>query len=94
MAHKDRAGLLYAASQLADPYGLSSPSLDRLDQTLTFAQAIAMSGFVLLPPDGIIRMTHTNPPRTAKLSPGQTLRNNPAGYVGPSSSAAARPAQF
>ena len=42
--------------------GLSSPSLERLDLTLTFAQAIAMSGFVLQPPDAIIGMTHTNLP--------------------------------
>ena len=70
MAHKDRAGLLYAASQLADPYGLSSPSLERLDQTLTFAQAIAMSGFVRLPPDGIIRMTHTNLPADCQTLSG------------------------
>ena len=42
--------------------GLSSPSLERLDLTLTFAQAIAMSGFVRQPPDAIIGMTHTNLP--------------------------------
>ena len=42
--------------------GLSSPSLERLDLTLTFAQAIAMSGFVQQPPDAIIGMTHTNLP--------------------------------
>ena len=42
--------------------GLSSPSLERLDLTLTFAQAIAMSGFVRQPPDAIIGMTHRNLP--------------------------------
>jgi hypothetical protein len=38
--------------------GLSSPSVERLDLTLTFAQAIAISGFVRQPPDVIIGMTH------------------------------------
>ncbi len=42
--------------------GLSSPSVERLDLTLTFAQAIAMSGFVQQPPDAIIGMTHTKLP--------------------------------
>ena len=42
--------------------GLSSPSVERLDLTLTFAQAIAMSGFVRQPPDAIIAMTHTKLP--------------------------------
>lgn len=42
--------------------GLSSPSVERLDLTLTFAQAIAMSGFVRQPPDAIIGMTHTKLP--------------------------------
>jgi hypothetical protein len=42
--------------------GLSSPSVERLDLTLTFAQAIAMSGFVRQPPDAIIGMTHANIP--------------------------------
>ena len=43
--------------------GLSSPSVERLDLTLTFAQAIAMSGFVRRPPDAIIAMTHAKLPR-------------------------------
>lgn len=48
--------------------GLSSPYVERLDLTLTFAQAITMSGFVRRPPDAIIGMTH------AKLPPDcQTL---------------------
>jgi len=42
--------------------GLSSPSVERLDLSLTFAQAIAMSGFVRQPPDAIIGMTHTKLP--------------------------------
>ena len=42
--------------------GLSSPSVERLDLTLTFARAIAMSGFVRQPPDAIIAMTHTKLP--------------------------------
>ena len=42
--------------------GLSSPSLERLDLTLTFAQAIAVSGFARQPPEAIIGMTHTNLP--------------------------------
>jgi hypothetical protein len=42
--------------------GLSSPSVERLDLTLTFAQAIAMSGFVRQPPGAIIGMTHTKLP--------------------------------
>jgi hypothetical protein len=42
--------------------GLSSLSVERLDLTLTFAQAIAMSGFVRQPPDAIIGMTHTKLP--------------------------------
>jgi hypothetical protein len=42
--------------------GLSSPSVERLDLTLTFAQAIAMIGFVRQPPDAIIGMTHTKLP--------------------------------
>ena len=42
--------------------GLSSLSFERLDLTLTFAQAIAMSGFVRQPPDAIIGMTHTKLP--------------------------------
>jgi hypothetical protein len=42
--------------------GLSSPSVERLDLTLTFAQAIAISGFVRQPPDAIIRMTHAKLP--------------------------------
>jgi hypothetical protein len=42
--------------------GLSSPSVERLDLTLTFAQAIAMSGFLRQPPDAIIGMTHTKLP--------------------------------
>ncbi len=39
--------------------GLSSPSVERLDLTMTFAQAIAMSGFVRQPPYAIIGMTQT-----------------------------------
>jgi hypothetical protein len=42
--------------------GLSSPSVERLDLTLTFAQAIAISGFVRQPPDAIIGMTHAKLP--------------------------------
>ena len=42
--------------------GLSSPSVERLDLTLTLAQAIAMSGFVRQPADAIIGMTHTKLP--------------------------------
>ncbi len=42
--------------------GLSSPSVERLDLTLTFAQAITMSGFVRQPPDAIIGMTHAKLP--------------------------------
>jgi len=42
--------------------GLSSPSVERLDLSLTFAQAIAMSGFVRQPPAAIIGMTHTKLP--------------------------------
>ena len=42
--------------------GLSSPSVERLDLTLTFAQAIAISGFVRQPPDAIIGMTHARLP--------------------------------
>jgi hypothetical protein len=38
--------------------GLSSPSVERLDLTLTFAQAIAMRQ----PPDAIIGMTHAKLP--------------------------------
>ncbi len=42
--------------------GLSSPSVEGLDLTLSFAQAIAISGFVWQPPDVIIGMTHTKLP--------------------------------
>jgi hypothetical protein len=42
--------------------GLSSPSVERLDLTLTFAQAIAISGFVRQPPNAIIGMTHAKLP--------------------------------
>jgi hypothetical protein len=42
--------------------GLSSSSVERLDLTLTFAQAIAMSAFVRQPPDALIAMTHTKLP--------------------------------
>jgi hypothetical protein len=42
--------------------GLSSPSVERLDLTLTFAQAIAISGFVRQPPGAIIGMTHAKLP--------------------------------
>jgi hypothetical protein len=42
--------------------GLSSPSVERLDLTLTLAQVIAMSGFVRQPADAIIGMTHTKLP--------------------------------
>ena len=53
--------------------GLSSPSVERLDLTLTFAQAIAMSGFVRQPPEAIIGMTHAKLPRGLPNSrPGQT----------------------
>jgi hypothetical protein len=42
--------------------GLSSPSVERLDLTLTFTQAIALSGFVRQPPDAVIGMTHAKLP--------------------------------
>lgn len=42
--------------------GLSSPSAERLDLTLTFTQAMTMSGFVRLPPDAIVGMTHARLP--------------------------------
>ncbi|MGD0187500.1 MAG: TniQ family protein [Roseiarcus sp.] len=42
--------------------GLSSPSVERLDLTLTFTQAMTLSGFVRLPPDAIFRMTHARLP--------------------------------
>jgi hypothetical protein len=42
--------------------GLSSPSVERLDLTLTFTQAMTMSGFVRLPPDAIVAMTHATLP--------------------------------
>ena len=42
--------------------GLSSPSVERLDLTMTLDQAIAMSGFVRQPADAIIGMTHTKLP--------------------------------
>jgi hypothetical protein len=42
--------------------GLSSPSVERLDLTLTFAQAIAISGFVRQTPNAIIGMTHAKLP--------------------------------
>ena len=42
--------------------GLSSPSVERLDLTLTFAQAITISGFVRQPPDAILGMTHAKLP--------------------------------
>ena len=47
---------------LLNHMGLSSPSVERLDLTLTFAQAIAISGFVRQPPDAIIGMTHARLP--------------------------------
>ena len=46
--------------------GLSSPSVERLDLTLTFAQAIAISGFVRQPPDAIIGMKHAKLPIDCK----------------------------
>jgi len=47
--------------------GLSSPSVERLDLTLTFAQAIAMSGFVRQPPGAIIGMTHAKLPADCQM---------------------------
>ena len=53
--------------------GLSSPSVERLDLTLTFAQAITMSGFVRQPPDAIIGMTHAKlPPDCQTSCPSET----------------------
>ena len=43
--------------------GLSVPSVERLDVSLTFGQAIAISGFVHRPPDAILAMTHLRLPR-------------------------------
>ena len=42
--------------------GLSAPSVEKLDVSLTFAQAIAISGFVHRPPDAILEMTHVRLP--------------------------------
>ena len=74
--------------------GLSSSSLERLDLTLTFAQAIAMSGFVRQPPDAIIDMTHTKlpadcqplvriryPQQSCRSCASQLKRNGAAGAV-------------
>jgi hypothetical protein len=42
--------------------GLSSPSVARLDLTLTFTEAMTIGGFVRLPPDAIVGMTHARLP--------------------------------
>jgi hypothetical protein len=42
--------------------GLSSPSVERLDLTLNFTEAMTISGFVRLPPDAVIGMTHAKLP--------------------------------
>lgn len=74
--------------------GLSPPSLERLDLTLTFAQAIVMSGFVRQSPDAIIGMTHTKlpadcqalvrvryPQQSCRSCASQLKRNGAAGAV-------------
>jgi hypothetical protein len=60
--------------------GLSVPSVERLDVSLTFGQAIAISGFVHRPPDAILAMTHVRLPRDCQKLvrlkyPQQTCRS-------------------
>ena len=60
--------------------GLSVPSVERLDVSLTFGQAIAISGFVHRPPDAILAMTHVRLPRDCQKlvrlkHPQQTCRS-------------------
>ena len=74
--------------------GLSSPSVERLDLTLTFAQAIAISGFVRQPPDAIIGMTHAKLPTDCESSCGSNTPNNPADRARRSSSGMAQRALF
>jgi TniQ len=59
--------------------GLSAPSLERLDVSLTFGQANAISAFVHRPPDAILDMTHVRLPRDCQKlvrlkHPQQTCR--------------------
>jgi hypothetical protein len=42
--------------------GLSSPSVERLDLTLNFTEAMTMSGFVPLLPHAVIGMMHAKLP--------------------------------
>ena len=60
--------------------GLSPPSAERLDLTLTFTQAMTMSGFVRLPPDAIVGMTHARLPSDCQslvrvIHPQQSCRS-------------------
>jgi hypothetical protein len=60
--------------------GLSVPSVERLDVSLTFGQAIAISGFVHRPPDAILAMRHVRLPRDCQKlvrlkHPQQTCRS-------------------
>jgi Bacterial TniB protein len=72
----------------------SSPSVERLDPTLTFAQAIAISGFVRQPPDAIIRMTHAKLPTDCQSLVRVKYLNNPADRVRRSSRGTAQRALF
>jgi len=60
--------------------GMSAPSLEGLDVSLTFGQAIAISAFVRRPPDAILDMTHVRLPRDCQKlvrlkHPQQTCRS-------------------
>jgi hypothetical protein len=51
-----------SSRQLLKHMGLAAPSVQRLDLTLTLAQAIVVAGFVRLEPTAILAMTHAGVP--------------------------------